>query len=155
MFEGLGGMSRPERVVERLAPNCDQISAVLLQDLLGVLGLDDEPDRHCGDAGLVPDALGVWHLVAGGERLSGGRRRARRHPAGGAVDDIDAAVAQRRGERHGVLKLPPHGVRRRDPEEERQVLRPSGPHRFGELEGKPHAVAERAAVPVAPLIGLR
>src|SRR5580704_14830715 len=42
----------------RLPADGDQVGVAVLQDGLGLLGLQDDADRHGGDVGLLPDALG-------------------------------------------------------------------------------------------------
>src|SRR5512139_1711744 len=62
--ECLGGVPAPMRIVQEYAPERNQIGLSLRHDLLGVLGLDDQPDRSGRDAGLLLDARGDRHVVA-------------------------------------------------------------------------------------------
>ena len=47
--EFLGGVQRPERIVERLPADRDQVGVAVLQDLLGLRPVEDQADRHGRD----------------------------------------------------------------------------------------------------------
>src|SRR5262245_53231778 len=63
-----GSMPAPARVVEHAAGERDHVGLAGGDDLLGLLGLGDQADRHGGDAGGLLDRLRERHLVTGPER---------------------------------------------------------------------------------------
>src|SRR6266436_1979012 len=55
-------MQRPERIVERLAADGDQVGIARLQDRLGLRPVEDQADRHGRNAGLTLHRGGERHL---------------------------------------------------------------------------------------------
>ena len=144
---------RPARIDQRLARDGDQVGLALLQDGLGEVRIDDEPDRHRHDAGLPAHALGVGHLEAPAA-LDARRRRRAVQAAGGAVDHVDAARLELLRVGHRVVHGPAaiEAVDGGDAQEQRLVLRPCGAHRLRHLERKARAAGEVAAVGVVALV---
>ena len=144
---------RPAWIDECLARDGDQVGLALLQDVLGEVGIDDEPDRHRFDAGLAAHALGVGHLEAPGP-LDARRRRRAEQAAGGAVDHVDAARLQLLRVGDGVVHGPAavEAVDGGDAQEHGLVLRPHGTQRFRHFEGKARAARKVAAVGIVALV---
>ena len=57
-------MHRPERIVERLPADRDQVGVAVLQDLLGLRPVEDQADRHGRDVGAALHRRGERHLEA-------------------------------------------------------------------------------------------
>ena len=57
--ELLRRVHRPVRIVEKLARERDQVGAAFLQDLLGLVAMHDQPDRHAHDVGIAAQPLRV------------------------------------------------------------------------------------------------
>ncbi len=136
---GSAGTPRPRRT--RSAP-------AVAHDPVGMGRLGDQPHGRRGHSRLPADSLGELHLVAG----TGPDFLRRREAARRAVDEIHAERTQLTAQRHRLVRIPPPGnpVRGRDPHEERELVRPCLPHPADHLEGKPQALAQRAAVLVGP-----
>src|SRR5581483_2816226 len=66
--ERLRRVVRPVRVIERLARDGDEVRAPGAQRLLGLLGAEDQADRHRLHAGLLAYALGERQLESGHPR---------------------------------------------------------------------------------------
>ncbi len=111
-------------------------------DLLCLLRLGNQTDRAGGQACFLADSRRERHLVPRLERnLDRGRDSAAR-----AVDQIHSKLAQAPGEADRLLDIPSSGspIGRRNPNEQRQLLRPGLPDRFGDAEGKAGPVFETA-----------
>ena len=57
-------MHRPERIVERLPADRDQVGVAVLQHLLGLRPVEDQADRHGRDASTALHRRGERHLEA-------------------------------------------------------------------------------------------
>ncbi len=80
----------------------------------------------------------------------------RRHvgdAAGRAVDDVDAFRLENARQPRALFRAPAGIVLHRQPHEQRLVLRPVHPHRFGHLGDEPHPVQFGAAIFVRALVG--
>src|SRR5207247_528029 len=83
------GVHRPIGIVEDFPPHRDQIGLPVTQDLLGLVAMDDEADRHRHDVGMALHVFRQRHLVAKFDFLAQDRRHLG-DAAGRAVDDVDA-----------------------------------------------------------------
>ena len=83
------GVHRPIGIVEDFPSHRDQIGLPVTQDLLGLVAMDDEADRHRHDIGMALHIFRQRHLVAVFDFLAEDRRHLG-DAAGRAVDDVDA-----------------------------------------------------------------
>ena len=116
--------------------------------------MDDQPDRHGQDVGILPQPLGIGHLVAVGDGARAYHRRAA-HAARAAVDHVDTLGLQDLGQRNALVGAPAGIVLDREAHEQRLGRRPVGAHAFHHLDGEPHPVKFAAAILVVAHVGER
>ena len=145
-------VDRPVRVLEDLTPHGDEIGGALGQDRLGLLGLDDEADGRRDGPCLIADRAGEPDLVAV-RRDPGLAAGPAGQTAGGAVEHIDAEVEELLDQDDGVLDLPAGPVRAGEPDEQRLVSRPCGPHCLRAFQDQPHPPGTVATVGVRAPVG--
>src|SRR3954447_26893061 len=142
--EDVRGVERPIGIAQQFPGQKNGVRGTAADDLFGLMRICDQANRPGGDAGLGADRAREWHLVTGTELdLRAGHRA-----AAGAVDQVDAEVAQALREFNRLREIPSavHPIGSGDAHEERQMIRPRLPHAFGDAERKAHAILERPAV---------
>src|SRR2546422_5893589 len=102
LTELTGRAQRPVRITQELARDEDRICAAGRDDLLGLSGRRDHPDRAGHYVCLSPESPGERRLVPGTDRNAGAGRVATRR----AVDEVDAELLQDPGERNRLLDIP-------------------------------------------------
>ena len=100
--EGGGGVERPVGVAQKFTSDDDEVGLAGADDVRGLSGVGDHADGAGEDAGLGTDGFSEGRLIAGAK----GNGRAEDVAAGGAVDEVDAAVAEERGEADGLGEVP-------------------------------------------------
>src|SRR3954453_23969206 len=88
--EDVRGVERPVRIAQQFPGQKNGVRGTAADDLVGLMRIRDQANGAGGDAGLGADRAREWHLVAGTELDF----RAGHRAAAGAVDQIDAEVAQ-------------------------------------------------------------
>ena len=101
--------------------------------------MNDEPDRHGHDIGVALHIFRQRHLIAVFDFLAQDRRHLG-DAAGRAVDDIDALGFEYFCQPRALLRSPAGIVFDRQADEQRFVIGPVRPHRFGDLGDEPHPV---------------
>src|SRR5215468_9691507 len=148
-----GGMPTPTRGVEHAAGKRDHVGLAGGDDLLGLLRLGNQADRHGGDAGGLLDRLRERHLVAGPER----NFLQRRYAAGRRIDPVDVALLQFLRVFDGLMNVPaaldPVGAGHANAD--RFFFRKDGAHRIENFQREAHAVFEAAAILIGPPVGDR
>jgi len=93
LAQGSGGVQREVGIAEHFAGEEDEIGFAIGHNVIGLNGIGDHADGCGGDVGFAADSGGELDLEAGaGRNLGVGDLAAR-----GAVDEIDAVVAEEMG----------------------------------------------------------
>jgi hypothetical protein len=143
-------VERPVGIAQEFAGDDDEVGLAGADDVRGLGWVGDHADGAGEDAGLCADSFGKRRLIAGAERDG----RAEDIAARGAVDEVDAAVAQERGEADGLLEVPAaFGVVGDGDADEQWALAGSDcMDGGGDLEQEADAVVEAAAVFVTAMV---
>ncbi len=147
-------VQRPVRVVEHGARHDDQIGLAARQNLFCEIRRINKADGAGGDARAAPDFRRKRHLISGKERNFLPRIEA----AARTVDEIDLATRlQQLREPDRALEIAAafQPVDRRQPHEQRHIIRPFRAHRVDRLEQQADAVLKTAAVAIGAAIGER
>ena len=152
--EGGGGVDGPVGVAEEFAGEKDEVGLAGGDDGVGLGGVSDQSDGGGGDVGLAADSFSELNLEAGGDGDFGVGDLA----AGGAVDEIDAVVAEVMGELDGLVDGPAWRglvgpVGGGDADEEGEVGGPLGADGVNDFKEEADAVFKAAAVVVGSVVG--
>ena len=148
--ESGGGVERPVGVAQEFTSDDNEVGLAGADDVRGLSGVGDHADGAGEDAGLGADGFREGRLIAGAE----GNGRAEDIAAGGAVDEVDTAVAEESGEADGLREIPAAFgvVGSGDADEERAFAGPGFADGRGDFEEEADAVVEGAAVFVTAMV---
>src|SRR5436190_10938042 len=134
------GIHRPVRVVEDFAAHGDQVGLLVAQDLLGLVAVDDETDRHGHDVGMGFDILRQRHLIAVLDFLAEDRGHVG-DAARGAVDHVNTLGLEDFREPRTLLRTTAGIVLDRQAHEQRLLDMPVRAYGFRHLGAEEDAVS--------------